>query len=306
MNSNIQPGIIAAVAKAAEGIFTTSKLHNAFKAAGFTSDVTTEEPISEFTRTFNFKFKSKLDVANWYLGILEISAEKWTLLEAIIKLIMEERSQGGSADQERWKGIRDNLNETLTKNGCEYVNGALRCDQILPAISFEEAIRKRDMRTAKKEFERASENIITDPAAAITAACALLESVFKTILQDDGIPLPSKQSVTPLWNEVRDHLNLAPEKIPNDDLSRIGGGLASIVHGIGAFRTHKGSVHGHNPDAFEPDSRHARLVVHAAQTLALFVIETWEAYKQSKGKGEASNLSTGCGAGHDNSDGICF
>jgi hypothetical protein len=46
--------------------------------------------------------------------------------------------------------------------------------------------------------------------AAVTASCALLESLFKAYLRSEGVNLPSDQSVLPLWKAVRDRLNLNP------------------------------------------------------------------------------------------------
>ena len=52
--------------------------------------------------------------------------------------------------------------------------------------------------------------------------------------------------------------------------------MISVVDGIGAFRTHAGSAHGGGGLRYRVRARHANLVVNSAQTLALFLIETWE------------------------------
>jgi hypothetical protein len=66
-----------------------------------------------------------------------------------------------------------------------------------------------------------------------------------------------------------------PEKMQEDDVRKVLLGLGSIVDGIGALRTHKGSAHGHEK-SYKLKPRHARLTSHAAFTLAVFIIETWE------------------------------
>jgi len=53
-------------------------------------------------------------------------------------------------------------------------------------------------------------------------------------------------------------------------------GLTTATEGIGALRTHGGDAHGRERGHCQIDSRIARLSIHAASTIALFLIETWE------------------------------
>ena len=53
-------------------------------------------------------------------------------------------------------------------------------------------------------------------------------------------------------------------------------GILSVVDGIGAFRTHASSAHGEGRKLYKLKPRHARLAIHSAHTLALFVLETWD------------------------------
>jgi hypothetical protein len=70
-------------------------------------------------------------------------------------------------------------------------------------------------------------------------------------------------------------LGLSPKDIADDDLKRILQGLYSLADGIAALRTHEGSAHGRSSKArYRLRARHARLAVHAAHTMALFVLET--------------------------------
>lgn len=117
--------------------------------------------------------------------------------------------------------------------------------------------------------------------AATTAACAILESICKVYLEEEGKELPSKQTLGPLWNEVAKHLGLLPKDMADDDLRQILQGLFSIAAGVAALRTHEGSAHGRTK-AYKVSARHARLAVHAAHTMAMFVLETWEERKSIK------------------------
>lgn len=138
-----------------------------------------------------------------------------------------------------------------------------------------EIISSRDLSGLQTEFERISKNVDADPAAAVTASCALLESLFKQYIEDENLTMPADQSIKPLWNVIRKDLKLDPAAIQDEDLRKVLSGLASIADGIGALRTHKGSAHGHVKTVYKLKPRHARLAAHAAYTLASFVLEAW-------------------------------
>ncbi len=173
--------------------------------------------------------------------------------------------------------IRTRITNVLRRNGLSYETGGhIRGPMTVtatPSRSFENLLRSHDFHTVGDEFQRAIQAIEVDPAAALTAACATLESIFLVYLEDEGQPLPAKKTIGDLWQPVRDRLGLAPKSVQEDDLKRILGGLASIVDGIGAFRTHAGSAHGRERKAYKPRPRHARLAVHAAHTLGAFIID---------------------------------
>ena len=75
---------------------------------------------------------------------------------------------------------------------------------------------------------------------------------------------------------MRRHLQFDPGAVEDDDLKRILSGLFSIADGIGALRTHASTAHGSGHSRYRLEPAHARLAVHAAHTLAAFVIESWE------------------------------
>ena len=62
-----------------------------------------------------------------------------------------------------------------------------------------------------------------------------------------------------------------PGQMADDDLKQILSGLFSIAAGVGALRTHEGSAHGHANKSYKIEARHARLAVHAAHTMTLFI-----------------------------------
>ncbi len=144
-----------------------------------------------------------------------------------------------------------------------------------------------DLAGLQTEFERINETVESDPAAAVTASCALLEALFKVFIAEEKLEMPADKTIKPLWNVVRKNLKLEPDKQQNEDVRAVLVGLSSIVEGLGSLRTHKGSAHGHAQQVFKVKPRHARLTSHAAFILASFIIETWE----ERGKGKAAVVS---------------
>ena len=184
---------------------------------------------------------------------------------------------------------REAVLDCLRREGLTYRRGGHIVGGTLsgPSRSLAERLAKDGVTAVETEYQRAYEQVEVDPPAAVTAACAILEAVCKTYLETEGHQLPNKQVLGTLWSETSARLGLSPKDVADLDLKRILSGLASIADGVAALRTHRGSAHGHSEGS--PDSkpyrlapRHARLAVHAAHTMALFVLETWEARREAK------------------------
>jgi hypothetical protein len=165
----------------------------------------------------------------------------------------------------------------LATYGLRYIKGGSIVTTGLAPIrqSIEDIIRAHDLAGLQTEFERISGTVESDPAAAVTASCALLEALFKAFISEERLEMPADKTIKPLWNVVRKNLNLEPDKLQNEDVRAILVGLGSIVEGLGSLRTHRGSAHGHVKQV-KVKPRHARLTSHAAFTLASFIVETWE------------------------------
>jgi hypothetical protein len=138
-----------------------------------------------------------------------------------------------------------------------------------------------DFDTVQRDIERAMQSTKNDPEDAVTAACSLIESVCRSILIELGLPLPAKKDIDGLVRAVQEPLRLSPGRtdLPAEieaDIRQVLGGLTSVAKGIGSLRTHAGDAHGREKGFRRIDPRIARLAVHSASTLALFLIETWE------------------------------
>lgn len=149
----------------------------------------------------------------------------------------------------------------------------------VPSASLEERLKRDGLLAMESEFKRAYDSIETDPNTAATAACAILESVCKTFLEEKDA-LPNKQVLGTLWSETLSRLGLSPANVADVDLKKILTSLYSAVDGIASLRTHVGNAHGRSETAhkaYNLKPRHARLAVHSAHTLAMFVLETRDA-----------------------------
>ena len=175
--------------------------------------------------------------------------------------------------------IRSDVTGALERAGFAYRRGGMIVDVKLsgPSTSLESLIRQQKLDQIEIEFDRASRNVQSDPPAAITAACAILEALFKVIIADDGLMLPSEQTVLPLWKPVQAHLGLDPKSQSASDDRMILQGLVTTIHGIAGRRTKSSSAHGHASGVPVVEERHARLAVNAAHTVVMFVMNTRKA-----------------------------
>ena len=93
-------------------------------------------------------------------------------------------------------------------------------------------------------------------------------------IAEAGLTLPSDQSVLPLWRVVQGHLGLEPGSVADQYVRQILQGQATSIHGIAGLRSNAGSAHGRGPGGPAVEPRHARLAIHAAHTLVVFILES--------------------------------
>jgi len=213
----------------------------------------------------------------WLQSANQTSADPLGTLGKVIIELMEVQDSSLEWDVKVVEPRRARVRRALGEYGLTYIRGGYIVTVGTTAVSktLEGIIRARDLAGLQTEFDRIYENLELDPASAVTASCALLESLFKTYIEENGLDIPSDQSVKPLWKVIRSDLKFDPAATADDDLKTILSGLAAIVEGTGSLRTHKGSAHGHGKTKYKLKPRHARLAAHAAFTLASFVLEAW-------------------------------
>lgn len=175
---------------------------------------------------------------------------------------------------------RERIASVLAQNELQYVKGGKLIGALgAPSRTLEEFIKDRDFVSIDMEFNRALSNVDVNPREAVSAASNILESVCKVYIAEKGLEAPAKQDLKPVWTAVRKHLGFDPSTIEDQDLQQILSGLISITEGIGALRTHASSAHGAGKKSYKLEPRHARLAIHAAHTVALFILETWQKKK---------------------------
>ena len=208
-----------------------------------------------------------------------------TILRNIVERAADPRDF--ASDPHRLQAVIDYLNARLFYDGLELqrvgphirLGTPGRSSSVVDALVSVAAV--IDFDTVNRDLERALASAENDPEDAVTSACSVVESVCRSVLIELGLPLPSKKDIKGLYQAVRDPLGLTPDKtgvadeIAND-VRTILGGLNSIVNGVGALRTHGGDAHGRERGYRRIDPRIARLAIHSASTVSLFLVETWQ------------------------------
>ena len=223
----------------------------------------------------------------WLRNTNKHHPEPLAVLGRIISGYMEDPTMAADYTPPKWTvedeytlKRRDNVRKierVLSNNGLQYRSGGfITGGGLAPSKTLKQLIEGRDMPAIHREFERAMETIETKPREAVSAASNILESIFKTYIEDNKLAMPDKQDLQPVFKVVRADLGLDPGSVEDQDLQRIITGLFSIVDGIGALRTHAGSAHSEGRRSYKLEPRHARLAVNAAHTIATFVMETWD------------------------------
>ncbi|MBA2398207.1 MAG: abortive infection family protein [Bradyrhizobium sp.] len=118
-----------------------------------------------------------------------------------------------------------------------------------------------------------------DPALAIGTAKELLESCCKTILSTREIQFSRSADLPELMKLTVKELQLSPDNISDqakasEIIRRLLNNLTTVAQGIAELRNHYGTGHGKAAGSMGLGTRHAKLAVGAASTLAVFLIET--------------------------------
>ncbi len=187
---------------------------------------------------------------------------------ALVQYVEDSASSHGSLEATVEKQI-----EPCKTIAARLMSGKVNLDYLKEtAITF-------DANHLADQIRRIEQSIDEDPALAIGTAKELLETCCKTILAERGKPVTGSPDMPALTKEVFKELKLVPEGIHDaargsEVIKRLLSNLATIGIGLAELRSLYGTGHGKHAKASGLTSRHAKLAVGAATTLATFLFDT--------------------------------
>ncbi|CAN5689375.1 hypothetical protein BH18CHL1_BH18CHL1_03920 [soil metagenome] len=126
-----------------------------------------------------------------------------------------------------------------------------------------------------REVGRSQESVDRDPADAITAARALVETACKSVLDDLGLEVDDRDDLPSLYRKTAIALRI--DATQHEVIYRqILQGLTRSVQGLAELRNKLGDAHGPGRGSARAQPRHARMAAGAAMVVATFLIETLE------------------------------
>lgn len=136
-----------------------------------------------------------------------------------------------------------------------------------------------DVGYVAQQITRMEAAVLSDPSLAIGTAKELVETCCRTILDECGIESPKNIDLPALVKLTVKQLKLTPDDVAEtakaaDTIKRLLSNLATITQGVAELRNSYGTGHGKTAGAKGLGSRHAKLAVGAASTLAVFLVET--------------------------------
>ena len=156
----------------------------------------------------------------------------------------------------------------------------------LVAVDLKQKAQSLDANHLAEQIRRMEDSVETDPSLAIGTAKELIETCCKTILAERGQEISGTPDIPTLTKATLKELNLVPEGVSNaargaDVIKRLLSNLSTVGHGLAELRGLYGTGHGQHGATSGLTTRHAKLAVGAASTLAVFLFETHEQTKRS-------------------------
>jgi hypothetical protein len=150
----------------------------------------------------------------------------------------------------------------------------------IPGITaVKQVLSGTDTAYVAQQITRMESSVVNDPDLAIGTAKELIETCCKSILHERGVDIPNNTDIPRLVKLASKELQLTPSDIPesakaSETIKRLLSNLATITQGIAELRNQYGTGHGKIGTTKGLTSRHAKLAVGAASTLAVFLVET--------------------------------
>ncbi len=276
-NKRIPAPIIGLLSNFFPDYYTHNEINSLFLTAGAPEDIplgSKPTKVTSWLRLINQECETPLEV----LGrILEDymdaeSPDEQTYHQRLYNTIEEA--------QEAYNKPRDRLRNALAKDGLQYGRGGhITTGQGFSTKTLMERVQKEGLSAIDIEVKRALDNVEKDPPSAVLAAGAVLEAVFKTYLEQKNVKFYEKDTFSSLWKKCSSHIGMNPKEIEDEDLKKILSGLHDIADGLMHLRNRKSASHGKSDKQmkfYRIETRHARLAVHAAHTLASYILDVME------------------------------
>ena len=211
--------------------------------------------------------------------------------EVLLRFLCEMLHPVVRSDATEVERLRQLFNELLAKDGFQLVERTRMSGRPVfvgrfagiigtPALSSaRETLAGTDPGYVAQQITRMDAAVVNDPGLAIGTAKELVETCCKTILTDRGVAFSKHADIPELVKLTSKELELTPDDIPekvkaSDTIKRLLSNLATITQGVAELRNSYGTGHGKAAGAKGLQSRHAKLAVGAASTLAVFLAET--------------------------------
>lgn len=143
-----------------------------------------------------------------------------------------------------------------------------------------------------KLLHRMHSSIDADPELAIGSAKEFLESVCKTVLNDQKIAYNKDDNLQQLVKKAVKELKLDPDDLPEntkalESIRPLLKSLGTISHMMAELRGQFGTGHGKDARTKGLGTRHAKLAVGASSAVAIFLYET---YQERNSKEDADKM----------------
>lgn len=132
----------------------------------------------------------------------------------------------------------------------------------------------------QEHLTRIKAGLSSDPPSAISASKALLESLFRIILDQSQVQYARSDDIPQLYRKVADLLALSASAVPgsakgSQSSQQVLRTLVTTVGTLAELRNELGIDHGKSQRSVAL-ARHARLAMNATVAVAEFVLDTWQ------------------------------
>lgn len=259
------------------------QIRDVFDSAGVRCDLEFSPPsITGDRRTLVEQYYVTVDWTSWKSVQPVINAFEAELSELLSPPPSTYSWDAESTKQRKAKAdqLASRLLHFLKADGFDWVGGRLVRSAGAPVLDdLASTAHKLEGTHLAQQIQRMKDAVETDPSLAIGTAKELIETVCKTILEERGKPVTGSPDIPTLTKALLKELDLVPEGVPDekrgaDIIRNILRSLGSIGNELAQLRGLYGTGHGKAANAQPLNSRHAKLAVGTAATLATFLFET--------------------------------